>query len=222
MASVQEAIQKAREAAADAVVIDHEPTENLPMMANPASTPVSYAKPSMDQMAVSTGISKAVESWIKVSEFGINIGQDRQPLFQTIKTKILMVEEEGFFAKQSIKTSNGDYYSTYDGSSCDKGGFFSDAVSRVQRMEPQQKVYPAADIIFVLNEDVKLKDKTLPAGTKLGHTTSASNFQNWAEFYREVVKAGRLGKEVTCTVGFDVVSSKKNGKTWGVLTFKLG
>jgi hypothetical protein len=221
MASVQEAIQKAREAAADAVVIDHEPTENLPMMADPAPMPVSYAKPSMDQMAVSTGISKAVDTWIKVSEYGINIGQDRQPLFTTVKTKVLMVEEEGFFAKQSIKTANGDYYSTYDGSSCDKGGFFSDAVSRVQRMDPTQKVYPAADIIFILDEELKLKDKSLAVGTKLGHTTSASNFQNWAEFYREVSKAGKIGQEVDCIVSFDVVSSKKNGKTWGVLTFKL-
>jgi hypothetical protein len=220
MASVQEAIQKAREAAADAVVIDHEPSTELAVTA-PSAPPMTFMAPSMETMAVNSGISKMVETWIKVSEFGINIGADRTPLFETVKVKILMTENDGFFVKHTIKTRAGEYYSCYDGTTCDKGGLFSDAVARVQRMEPDQKVYASADIIFVLAEDVKLKDKTLPAGTKLGHTTSMSNWQNWAEFYRDVAKAGLLGQEVDAVVGFDTVSSKKNGKTWGVLNFKM-
>jgi hypothetical protein len=220
MANVQEAIQKAREAAADAVVIDHEPSTAVAVSA-PSAPPMNFAMPSMETMAVNSGISKLVETWIKVSEFGINIGTDRTPLFETVKVKILMVENEGFYVKHTIKTQAGDYYSCYDGTTCDKGGLFSDAVARVQRMEPNQKVYASADIIFILAEDVKLKDKTLPAGTKLGHTTSMSNWQNWAEFYRDVNKAGRLGEEVDAVLGFDTVTSKKNGKTWGVLNFKV-
>lgn len=220
MASVQDAIKAAREAAADAVVIDHEPSTAVATTA-PAAPPMTFMAPSMETMAVNSGISKLVETWIKVSEFGINIGADRQPLFSELKVKVLMAENEGFYVKHSIKTQSGEYYSCYDGTSCDRGGLFSDAVARVQRMEPNQKVYAAADIIFVLAEDVKLKDKTLPAGTKLGHTTSMSNWQNWAEFYRDVVKAGRLGEEVDMILGFDAVTSKKNGKTWGVLNFKL-
>lgn len=220
MATVQEAIQKAREAAADAVVIDHEPSTEVAVVNNVAP-PMNYSMPSMDTLAVNSGISKLVETWVKVSEFGINIGADRTPLFETVKMKIDMTESEGFFVKHTIKTSNGDYFSCYDGTTCDKGGMFSDAVSRVQRMEPQQKVYASADIIFILAEDLKMKDKTIPAGTKLGHTTSMSNWQNWAEFYREVVKVGKLGQEIDLVLGFDTVTSKKNGKTWGVLTFKL-
>jgi len=219
MATVQEAIAKAREAAADAVVIDHQPSTEV-AVASYSAPPMTFSAPSMDTLAVNNGISKLVETWIKVSEFGINIGADRTPLFETLKVKILMIENEGFFVKHSIKTSAGEYFSCYDGTTCDKGGLFSDAVSRVQRMEPKQAVYPAADIIFILSEDVKLKDKTLPAGTKLGHTTSFSNWQNWAEFYRDVAKAEALGQEVEATLGFDVVTSKKNGKTWGVLNFK--
>jgi hypothetical protein len=221
MASVQEAIQKAREAAADAVVIDHEPSTAVAVAQAPAAPPMTFMAPSMETMAVNSGISKMVETWIKVSEFGINIGADRQPLFSELKVKILMAENDGFFVKHTIKTRAGEYYSCYDGTTCDKGGLFSDAVSRVQRMEPDQKVYASADIIFVLAEDVKLKDKTLPAGTKLGHTTSMSNWQNWAEFYRDVAKAGQLGQEIDAVVGFDTVTSKKNGKTWGVLNFKV-
>lgn len=221
MASVQEAIQKAREAAADAVVIDHEPSTAVAVAQAPAAPPMTFMAPSMETLAVNSGISKSVETWIKVSEFGINIGTDRTPLFETVKVKILMAENDGFFVKHTIKTRAGEYYSCYDGTTCDKGGLFSDAVARVQRMEPEQKVYASADIIFILDEDVKLKDKTLPAGTKLGHTTSMSNWQNWAEFYRDVAKAGLLGQEVEAVVGFDTVTSKKNGKTWGVLNFKL-
>ena len=107
MASVQEAIKQAREAAADAVVIDHEPS-NLPATQAPAAPPMTFMPPSMETLAVNSGISKLVETWIKVSEFGINIGTDRTPLFETIKVKINMAENDGFFVKHTIKTRAGE------------------------------------------------------------------------------------------------------------------
>lgn len=221
MTNVNDAIQKARAAAADAAVIDHEPSTAL-APANPApAVPANYGKLTLESAMASTGIAKNVDTWLKVSEFGMNIGQDRQPLYNQIKVQIDTTLERGFFLKHSIKTAAGEYYSSYDGTTCDRGGLFADAVAKVQRGDPSQVVFPSADIIMVVNEELKGKDKPIPVGTKLGHTTSRSNFQNFGEFLREVEKAGKMGEVVDAVVSFETVTSKKNGKTWGVLTFKL-
>lgn len=222
MASVQEAIKAAREAAAEAVVIEHETKgTDVATYAAPAA-PVSYAAPSMETMAVSTGIAKLVEDWFKVNEYGITIGADRT-LLKSIKVQIDMTESQGFFVKHSIKFGNpAQYFSSYDGTTCDRGGLWSDAVVKAQRADAKANPFPAADIIFILAEDVKLKDKTLPAGTKIGHTTSTSNWQDWAEFYREVAKAGLLNTVVDATLSSEAVTGKKNGYTWGIMKFKVG
>lgn len=223
MASVQDAIKLAREAAAEAVVISEETQGTAVAGYNqPTSAPTTYAAPSMDNMAVSTGISKMVEDWFKVNEYGITIGADRT-LIKSVKVQIDMTEQQGFYVKHSIKFGNpAQYFSSYDGTTCDRGGLWSDAVVKAQRADAKAMPFPAADIILILAEDVKLKDKTLPAGTKIGHTTSTSNWQDWAEFYREVSKAGQLGGLVDVTLSSEAVTGKKNGYTWGIMKFKLG
>ena len=224
MTSVNDAIKAAREAAAAQAAEAPKTYDLVPSEQSnaPAPAPVSYGKLTLDQAMTATGIANSVDNWLKVSEFGLNIGQDRSPLYESIKVQIDTRDEVGFFLKHSIKTAAGEYFSTYDGTTCDRGGLFSDAVAKVQRGDPTQVVYPAADIIMTLSEELKGKEKPHAAGTKLGHTTSRSNFQNFGEFLREVQKAGLMGTVVDATVGFTTVTSKKNGKTWGVLTFKLG
>lgn len=220
MASVQDAIKAAREAAADAVVVTEE-TREVATYQQPAA-PASYAKPSMDNMAVTTGITKQVEDWIKVTEYGLTIGADRT-IISDLKVKVDMTEGVGYYVKHSIKFGNpAQYFSSYDGTTCDRGGLWSDAVVKAQRADPKANPFPAADIIFILDQDVKLKDKTIPAGTKLGHTTSTSNWQDWAEFYREVVKADLANTEVAATISTEAVTGKKNGYTWGIMKFRLG
>lgn len=221
MASVQEAIQQAREAAKDVVVVDHEPTPSTAVAPAAQSMMASYSAPSMETMAVSTGITKLVEDWIKVTEYGLTIGSDRT-IISDLKVKIDMTEGQGFYVKHSIKFGNpAQYFSSYDGSTCDRGGLWADAVVKAKAADPKANPFPAADIIFVLDQDVKLKDKTIPAGTKLGHTTSTSNWQDWAEFYREVVKAELLNTEVSAVISSEAVTGKKNGYTWGIMKFKL-
>lgn len=222
MASVNEAIKAAREAAAEAVVIEQEtPKTDVATYVAP-SAPVSYTAPSMETMAVTTGITKLVEDWFKVNEYGITIGADRT-LLGSVKVQIDMTEAQGFFVKHSIKFGNpAQYFSSYDGTTCDRGGLWSDAVVKAQRADAKAQPFPAADIVFILAEDVKLKDKTLPAGTKLGHTTSTSNWQDWAEFYRDVAKAGLLNTVVDATLSSEAVTGKKNGYTWGIMKLKLG
>jgi len=102
----------------------------------------------------------------------------------------------------------------------DKGEPWAEVVARAQRMDPKARVYPSADLIITLREPIKLKDKTLEEGTKIGHTLAMTNFDNWAEFYRQCSAEGFLDGEVAFTLGYDEVTGK-NGYTWGVLKFTL-
>lgn len=221
MSAVSEAIKQAKEAAANIVDDAEVSQETLPAVASGTGTVLNYGKPSMAQLASNVRISNLVETWIKVSQHGITIGQESKPLFESIKLSIDMTEGKGFFVKESIKYGNPiQYASRYDGALSDKGEPWADVVARAQRMDPKAKVYPSADLILTLREPLKLKDKTLPEGTKLGHTLAMTNWENWAEFFRECMSAGYLDGEVAFTLGYDEVNGK-NGYTWGVLNFTL-
>lgn len=223
MASINDAIRQAQQAAEEAVVLDQTPgTAVGEYVAPTAPAPaLNLGKLSIDNLPMTAGIAKNVEDWLKVNEYGLTVGTDKTILSE-IKATVLMVQDEGFYLKHSIKYGNpAQYFSSYDGVTCDRGGLFSEAVAKARRVDPKANPYPAADIIFVLREDVKLKEKTLPAGTKLGHTTSTSNWQDFGEFVREVTNAGLIGQEVNVKLTSEAVTGKKNGYTWGIMKFAL-
>lgn len=221
MDSVSDAIKQAQEAAANIVDDAEVVSETLPATNGAAGTVVSHSKPSMAQLASNVRISNLVETWFKVSQHGITVGQDSKPLFETVKVSVNMTEGKGYFVKEMIKWGNPvNYASRYDGALTDKGEPWAEVVARAQRLDDRAKVYPSADIIFELREPLKLKDKTLPEGTKIGHTLAMTNWENWAEFYRECHSNGFLDGDVALTLGYDEVNGK-NGYTWGVLNFNL-
>lgn len=220
MSSINEAINTAQEAAGK-IVEDAEVTqETLPAQNGQPAQVIPFEKPSMETMGNSTGIASSVDEWLKVNEDGIKVG-DKKGLTDSVKVRINMVEDDGFFVKQSIKWGNPiNYASTYDGRVSDKGGPWGNQLQQVQAMDPRAKPFPSADIKMTLVEPLKLKDVTIPAGTTLGHTLSMSNWGNWAEFFREVSKAEKIGQEVEVSLGAEEINGK-NGYTWGVLTFSL-
>ena len=215
MATLNETIAQAQEAAAN--VVDAEVVSNVPAAAPAAS--MEFQKPSMETLGNTVGIAKSVDTWLKVNQYGLFIGDVKKPI-DAIDVSINLVEEQGFFVKYSIKWGNPvQYASSYDGVVCDKGGSWADTVMRVQAMDPKAKVFNSADIIMTLTKDVKIGDKVFEAGTKIGHTLSMSNWQNWVEFYREASNAGLAGQEIGVHVGYEEVNGK-NGYTWGVATFR--
>lgn len=216
MAGIADAINKAQAAAGE--IIDAEVTA---VTTHRSTEPVTYQKPSMETMGNTGGISSVVDDWLKVSEDGLKIG-DNKGLVDSIEGEILMVEDEGFFVKQSIKWGNPvNYASTYDGRVSDRGGSWPDQVEKVQRIDPNARAFPSADIIITLTAPVKLKDVTIAAGTKIGTTLSMSNWRDWAEFYRDVQKAGLMGEPVDAVISAVAVTGKKNNLTWGILNFAL-
>ena len=220
MADMNAAIKKAQEAAGEIVDAQAEYSPPAQTQAQPAQV-VPFQKPSMETLGNTTGINSSVDFWLKVNQHGLQVGTEKPLVTDGLDVTIKMVEEEGFFVKQSIKWGNPvTYASTYDGIVSDKGGSWMDQLTMVKAIAPKSNPFPSADIIMVLNKDLQLKDTLIPAGTKLGHTLSMSNFGGWAEFYREVSAAGKIGEDVSVAVDFEEVNGS-NGYTWGVVTFKL-
>lgn len=226
MNDMNASIKAAQEAAANMVDDAEVISETLPAVAGQTSITVNSAKPSMATMGQSTGISQMVDEWLKVDEFGLNIGSDRKK-FESIVVDIDMTEDKGFFVKETIKYGNNPtvYASRFGGSLSDKGEPWVEVVARARRVEPNAVVFPSADIILHMTEPMEIgKDKekvTLPPGTKLGLGLSRSNWQNWCSAFKDANDAGLIGQRVRFKLIAEEVSSKKNGHTWGVIRFEL-
>lgn len=130
--------------------------------------------------------------------------------------------------KQSIKVDvNGEtqYFSTYGGGVDSRDGTsFADKVAYCQRINPKAWVYPSAELIFILEEDLKdTSGKVIaPKGTKIGHSTSATNKKNVESFYNACKMKGIDTKadKVLIQVGYETKQNERN-QVWTVLTFDL-
>lgn len=222
MASIQEAVQMAKErAAAAAQSASTEVVEAyVPQGTNMA---VSFTKPSMAVVAATTGVIPRNTPWLKVNEFGLYVGKNTKDFFDEIgPVEIDMTEDRGFMVKHTVKFGvPTQYLSTFDGVNCDKGGSWADAVARAKMSDPSPKTdpFPAVDVIFTLTQDLKCKAETFPAGTRVAYGTSKTAFNDWVDFYQAVSTAGRLGTVVRAMLKHREV--KHNGQTWGVVTFEL-
>ncbi|MEN7527932.1 hypothetical protein [Cupriavidus sp. DL-D2] len=227
MDAIQEAMQKATEAAAAQVAAGPGAASTSTDVAVAAQQggavgmPAAPATPMTMESLMSGSIN--VDIWLKVKEFGLLVG-DKSDLVSEIKAIIDMTEGTGFVVKKSIKAGNPvQYWSTYDGVGCDKGGSWTDAIAKARQIDPKAGEYRSVDVPMVLTEDVKNAkgDVVLAeAGKTAGYSTSTTNWREWETFYKSVVMAGLLGKRVEVVVGFKPMSNKNNNK-WGVMTWTL-
>ena len=221
MASIQDAIKNANEAAASMATQQGggTGTDVIEGHVGAGGQVTTFSKPSMSTIAASTGVIPRNTPYLKVNEDGLKIGKNRQYL-EGFKGKILMQEDVGFQVKYTIRFGNpAQYFSSYDGTTCDKGGSWGDALQKAKLADPNAEPYPSVDVVIELLEDVKLKDEVLPAGSKVGFNASKTNFSEWQDFFGEVYKAGLVDQEVEVNIGFRAI--EHGGNTWGVVTFAL-
>lgn len=184
-----------------------------------ASAPVTPGQAfSMDTVGAGT---MAVDTWLKVKEFGLFIG-DSKALQQKVLVSIDMTDGSGFMVKQGIKGGNPAQYAyTYDGQVANDGKSWELAMARIRGYDAKAAPYPCVDLPMTVSEAVKDKDTVLlEVGKILGYTTSTTNWTNWKLFYAEVVKAGLLGERVEVELTAQSRTNPK-GNNWGVVSFKL-
>lgn len=216
---IQAAIAKANEAAKAQQSLP--PNSNVPATASggtvtvaaPAPAPVSL---SMETMTVG---SMSVDTWIKVKEDGLKIGE-MAGLLESFEAVIDMTPGVGFVLKYGIKAGNPAQYAyTTDMANAIGGGTWPSAVARIQALDPSKPTAPyrCVDLPFTLISDVKKGDQVVgKAGDVVGYTTSTTNWKNWEEFYRDCSNQGLLNKKVKVKLTAQPRSNKA-GNTWGVL-----
>lgn len=212
-------------------------TENQEMVA-PATTAVAVTQPAsqspMEAFQVkdsysfddfkSTGM--AVDSILSIRS-GIPCVSKKEILKKAFKATLLFAETK---VKQTIKCETADgqlhYFSTYGGGLDSKDGRpFSEKIAFCQMHDPDAFVYPSADLVFYLDEDLVDSEGKVVAqkGTKVGHSTSATSRKSLEEFYASCNLKGIDTKtaEVPVIIGFKTMSNKANTRTWCIVTVEL-
>lgn len=160
-----------------------------------------------------------VDEFLKVSQFGLRIGNDKQ-LFDTLEVMIDLSEVQ---VCEAIKFGNPPtYYKTYDGVNAASGGLWQDRVREAQASDPNARPYKSADIPMTLLTEAKDKSKktVAEAGTRVGHSLSTTNRGPFQTFIKSCQDQGLMGQTVKVKLGFEE-RTNKNGNEWGVMTFEL-
>lgn len=218
---VAAAIAAATAAASSAV--SQSPAPGQLVTAQPQGGAVAVATPAAAFSMETIGAgSMSVDKWLKVKEFGLLIGEDKD-LLTTFNAVLDMTDGRGFMVKQGIKGGNPAQYAyTFDGAVANDGKPWEQSIARIRLLSPSASPYPCVDLPFLTIEDVKTADGKkvlLEGGKRLGYTTSTTNWSEWKLFYDSVKAEGLLGKQVLVKLGFRARTNKA-GNNWGVVTFE--
>lgn len=162
--------------------------------------------------------SITVDQWIGVKEFGLLFGAEKKLVTEPVTVEI---DLNAVAYQQSIKFGNpAQYLKTYDASVCATGGSWEAAIARAQRVDPNARPYPSADVPMRVTHDVKSGNVLVAeAGQVLGNSLSTTNWANWKKFMADCKAAGLTG--VVKVVLTAEKRTNKNNNVWGVIVFTL-
>lgn len=206
------------EKAAENVEAAQAPAQTQAVATVDTGTAVAVGRPMGIMSLMNTG-NMAADAYLKVDEYGLHIGTNKAS-FETIKVKLTSMK-----AAEVLRYGNPAIYEkTYDRLTSVKGEAWQNVCARVLKADPKANPYVTAEIIMVLEEDLKDGKGNLVAakGTKVGYSTPPTGQKYVKELLEQLVKEGvvegeTLVGEPLITVGFVEVS--KNGNTWGNVTF---
>lgn len=219
---IDDAIAEAEAAAAQA----SEPTA-LVNTNNNASTAVGApVDMSLGSFLKAGGISP--DKWLQVDKFGMKIDKNEKVLIDEFEADIDFSNIKMFVGMRiKLPGNKYEYIKSYDGRTESRTGQNWNAATteaNARASEPAQ-TYRGADILLVPAKDVVQGKTTIPAGTKLGYTTSITGFGAFQSFLAELVGKGAItvgaGDTLSGVVTTKVThETKKNADyEWGILNF---
>ncbi|CCV12886.1 hypothetical protein [Mesorhizobium sp. STM 4661] len=218
MSSIEDAINAAKAAAAAA------PSEaNANLGGDQVANYQSPGLPAQRGPALGVddmlGGSINVDAWLKVNEYGLQIGADTT-LFESVDA-ILDLSEIAYC--YSVRYGNpATYEKTYDRvSNARGGGSWFDTLAKAQRIDPKAGEFRSADIPFTVVGDYKNKkgDLLIEDGKTLGHSISMTGWKSFQKFIRDISGKGIdiRNAKVALKIGYNVEKNTKG--TWGTLLF---
>ena len=182
---------------------------------------------SLGSFLKSGGISP--DKWIQVKDTGLKLDKNEKAAIEEFEGTIDFANVKLFQGlRVSLPGNKYEYIKTYDGKTESRSGqnwnaAVADANARAQSPNTP---YRGADILIVLDNDVKQGGTTIPAGTKLGYTTSITGFGAFQSFLGTLVNEGKVqigaGDTLSGEVKTKVIhETKKNADyEWGILNFE--
>lgn len=221
MNSLSATMNAAREAAA-----------NLPATQDATGTDLAPAS-SFDQ-EFSTGLDDFLtgggirpDRWLQVKDAGIRLDKDDKGFITEFVGDLDLSEFLLFWgARAEFAGNNVVYAKSYDGKMTVKGEPFKQVLAdfkanSLKNADP----YRGADVLITLTDDVTQGKATIPAGTKIGYSTSITGFAPFQNFIAQMKKEGKLrdlgdGEVVRVKVTHELRTNKSN-QDYGVLLFSL-
>ena len=184
-------------------------TQQEPQAAPPA--PMQGGSPmTMDDFIAG---AMAVDGYLKVDREGIHFDSYDDNKYSEVEVVINPNEVQPTYA---IKAGNPPtYWKTYDRVTATTGGSWADAVRKAQQADPNAQPYPSADIPMILAQDYGEYEK----GTRLGHSLSTTNYNEFAQLWRKVTQQGLQTAPLKVKVSYK--KRNKGQYKWATLTFEL-
>jgi len=182
---------------------------------------------SLGSFLKSGGISP--DKWIQVKDTGMKLDKNEKATIESFEGEIDFSNVKLFQGlRVALPGNKYEYIKTYDGKTESRSGQnWNAAVAEANnRAVSPNAPYRGADILIVNTKAVKQGGTTIPAGTKLGYTTSITGFGAFQAYLAglvdtgdvELVASDRLSGVVATKV---VHETKKNADyEWGILTFE--
>jgi hypothetical protein len=172
------------------------------------------------------------DTWIQVKDGGIRLNREDKAFITEFKAELDINSVQFFYGlRAEFAGNNVEYRQSLDGGRTTTKGENFAAVERQWKATATKPVssYRGANMILILSEDVVQGKTTIPAGTKLGYTTSVTNFYPFQELIKELAAeglaqdagGGRLsGGTVTVKCTHSVETNKAN-QDYGLLKMEV-
>ena len=169
------------------------------------------------------------DKWLQVKDTGMKIDKNDKATIDDFTGEIDFSKVKMFVGLRiSLPGNKYEYIKSYDGRTESKTGQnWNTAVAEANaRAQSPSTTYRGADILAVLDKDVKQGATTIPAGTKVGYTTSITGFAPFQSLLATLVEDGtvtvgagdRLSGSAVIKLSHE---AKKNADyEWGIINFE--
>jgi hypothetical protein len=169
------------------------------------------------------------DKWLQVKDTGLKLDKNDKATFDEFTGEVDFARVKMFVGLRiSLPGNKYEYIKSYDGRTEAKTGQnWNVAVAEANaRAAAPSTTYRGADILLTLDKDVKQGNATIPAGMKVGYTTSITGFAPFQSLLQTLVESGditvgagdRLSGVVTLKLTHE---AKKNADyEWGIVNFE--
>jgi hypothetical protein len=186
------------------------------------------------ELGNATKTTLGVDTWLQPSGMGLT-AKECDDVLKPFKASIVYRKGDGINKIKTVQIESlsptGDIEVQYVSTVDDKGEKGSDGrpwgmsiVEAYTRATQKGRKYPydSAQMILIAEEDVTGYDGEVlfEKGTKFGHSTPRTGWNNFADLDQKVGQAGLVGKNILIQVSNEKVVMKGR-KPWGILSFSL-